>query len=73
MSTARTQENSTSSPLLELTLNEIVARHPKAMPVLNEFGLDTCCGGARTLREVTDRHGLDPQEILRRLEVLVAP
>ncbi|MEX2529954.1 MAG: DUF542 domain-containing protein [Gemmatimonadota bacterium] len=68
MKTAEARGGSTSLPLLELTLNEIVARRPEAMPVLSEFGLDTCCGGARTLREVTHRHGIDPGEVLRRLE-----
>lgn len=68
MKTAEPRGGSTSLPLLELTLNEIMARHPEAMPVLSAFGLDTCCGGAKTLREVTQRHEIDPGEVLRRLE-----
>jgi len=29
----------------DLTVNEIIKRYPKALPVLNAFAIDTCCGG----------------------------
>jgi hypothetical protein len=53
---------------IDLTLNEILARHPDAGLVLNPLGFDTCCGGARTLGEAAQALGLDPAEILERLE-----
>ena len=28
-----------------LSVNEIIKRYPKALPVLNAFAIDTCCGG----------------------------
>jgi hypothetical protein len=46
------------------TLNEIVARLPGAEGPLLHLGYDTCCGGARTLREASAALGLDPAEVL---------
>lgn len=46
------------------TLNELVARAPEALPVLQRFGLDTCCGGALTLAVAAEHHALDLAELL---------
>jgi len=41
-----------SSTLVTTTsINEIIRRYPSALPVLNGFGIDTCCGGAESLAE----------------------
>jgi regulator of cell morphogenesis and NO signaling len=49
------------------TLNELVARAPAALPVLQRFGLDTCCGGSLTLAAAAQHHGLDAAELLAAL------
>ena len=46
------------------TLNELVARVPDALPVLQRFGLDTCCGGALTLALAARHHDLALDELL---------
>ena len=46
------------------TLNELVARAPDALPVLQRFGLDTCCGGALTLAVAAQHHDLVLDELL---------
>lgn len=46
------------------TLNELVARAPEALPVLQRFGLDTCCGGALTLAVAAQHHSLEVGELL---------
>jgi iron-sulfur cluster repair protein YtfE (RIC family) len=33
-----------------LSVNEILRLHPDAVSVLNAHGIDTCCGGAMSLR-----------------------
>lgn len=53
-----------SAPIPDQTLNEIVARNPQSLPVLNSWGLDTCCGGGLSLRESARRHNLDLEAIL---------
>jgi regulator of cell morphogenesis and NO signaling len=49
------------------TLNEIVAREPRTLEVLQRFGLDTCCGGALPLATAAQHHGLDVNELLAAL------
>jgi iron-sulfur cluster repair protein YtfE (RIC family) len=51
-----------------LTLNEITRRHPAALAVLHDHGLDTCCGGALPLAEAARRHGLDAAALRASLE-----
>ena len=49
------------------TLNELVARAPATLPVLQRFGLDTCCGGALSLAFAAQHHGLNLAELLTAL------
>lgn len=46
------------------TVNELVARAPQLLPVLQRFGIDTCCGGALPLATVAEHHGLDLDQLL---------
>ena len=48
-------------------LNLIVAHFPQTLPVLQRFGLDTCCGGALPLHTAAQHHGLDLAELLAAL------
>ena len=52
------------------TINAIVALYPAALPALQRFGLDTCCGGALPLATAAAHHGLDVQALLEALEAL---
>jgi iron-sulfur cluster repair protein YtfE (RIC family) len=54
------------------TLNALVARNPAVLPVLNGHGLDTCCGGALSLREAARQHGLELAGLLAALDTAVA-
>jgi iron-sulfur cluster repair protein YtfE (RIC family) len=62
--------NTTQLPDARETLNEIVQRHPEALPVLHRYGFDTCCGGALPLEEVARRHGVELEPLLRELREL---
>jgi regulator of cell morphogenesis and NO signaling len=53
------------------TLNAIVARFPQTLPVLQAFGLDTCCGGALPLRTAVEHHHLDLRALLAALHAVV--
>jgi regulator of cell morphogenesis and NO signaling len=55
------------------TLNALVDRLPETLPVLQGFGLDTCCGGALTLEQAAERHGLDLRQLLEALRAAGAP
>jgi uncharacterized protein (DUF2249 family) len=49
------------------TLNALVARAPETLPVLQRFGLDTCCGGALTLAVAAQHHNLEVTTLLTAL------
>lgn len=42
-----------------LSINAIIARHPSTLPVFSQFGLDTCCGGARSVAEAARAADID--------------
>ncbi|NJN17094.1 MAG: DUF542 domain-containing protein [Oscillochloris sp.] len=54
------------------TLNDLVARMPEALPVLQQFGLDTCCGGSLPLEVAAQHHNLDVGDILAALVAATA-
>ncbi len=55
----------------ELTVNDVILRYPEAIRVLNELQIDTCCGGARSLREAAAEAGLDVERLLEELRRVV--
>jgi len=55
-----------------MTINEFIAKNPSAIGVLNAFGIDTCCGGADSLAEAAERHGIDPESLLLALAAATA-
>jgi iron-sulfur cluster repair protein YtfE (RIC family) len=50
------------------TVNEILARYPGTMGICNAFGLDTCCGGALSLRDAAAEAGANLEQLLVLLE-----
>ena len=54
----------------DMTLNDITLARPRAVEVFGRYGLDSCCGGAKTLRLVCERHGLRLDELLEQLRAL---
>jgi len=53
-----------------MTLNEISLVSPRALEVFARHGLDSCCGGAKPLALVCERHGLDLEALLTELRAL---
>ncbi len=53
-----------------LSLNDIAALQPRALEVFDRYGLDSCCGGAKTLAHVCEKHQLDLDAVLRALRAL---
>jgi regulator of cell morphogenesis and NO signaling len=52
---------------LQETVGGLVAERPCRARVFEEFGIDYCCGGRRTLREACERRGVRLDVVLRRL------
>lgn len=53
------------------SVNDLIALHPESLPVLNGFGIDTCCGGALPLGDAAAEHGIDPERLLAALRAAV--
>jgi regulator of cell morphogenesis and NO signaling len=54
------------------TLNQIVALAPQTLPILQRFGLDTCCGGGLPLQTAVAHHQLKLEEVLAALRESIA-
>ena len=51
-----------------LTVNDVIARDPDSLRTFQAFGIDACCGGAKTLEEAARRHGIDLDNLLAALD-----
>ncbi len=52
------------------TLGDIVSRDFRAGAILDRYGLDYCCGGARTLAEGCEKRGVSVERVASELEAL---
>jgi regulator of cell morphogenesis and NO signaling len=50
------------------TVGNVVARKPALSRIFEQEGIDYCCGGKKTLNEVCQKKGIDPQALLATLE-----
>jgi regulator of cell morphogenesis and NO signaling len=48
----------------QCTVGSIVAEHPAAARVLEQFGIDYCCGGKRPLADACVARALDPERVV---------
>ncbi len=55
------------------TVGEIAASDLRKAQVFKKYGIDFCCGGKRTLREVCESKGLNPVEIEKELNATTGP
>ena len=54
-----------------LTVDQITARFPQAIAVLNRFGIDMCCGGGVSLEEAARRDGASLAEVREALRAVL--
>ena len=50
------------------TVNDLLREHPSTVAVFNAYGIDACCGGARTLRDAAREDGANCCAFLAALE-----
>ena len=36
----------------DMSLNDVIRKYPTTIGVFNRFNIDSCCGGARSLRDM---------------------
>ncbi|MFQ5451740.1 MAG: iron-sulfur cluster repair di-iron protein [Nitrospinaceae bacterium] len=57
----------TASFNIHTPINEFVKQDMRRAALFEELGIDSCCGGYKSLEEACAEKGLDPEEILARL------
>src|ERR1051326_6678172 len=50
------------------TVGDLAAKLPQATRVLEQFGIDYCCGGGQTLADACRFKAVDAQEVVRAIE-----
>lgn len=56
------------TPTLDRTVGELVAERPGRSRIFQQFNIDFCCQGGRTVREACERKGISVQTLLDCLE-----
>ena len=51
------------------TVDAVIAKSPTAHAVLNEFGIDTCCGGSKSIGAAAAHARVDASAVIGALEV----
>jgi regulator of cell morphogenesis and NO signaling len=51
-------------------VGQLVAQHPLRACVLEQYGIDYCCGGKATLEEACRKKGIDVEEVLEKLSAV---
>ncbi len=54
------------------TVDQLMADCPDTMRVFNAFGVDTCCGAHRTVREAATEDGVDEVALRAALQQALA-
>ena len=55
----------------ELTVAEVAERYPTTVPVFAEMKMDTCCGGADSIRKAATHHGHELADVLSKLQKVI--
>lgn len=42
-----------------MTINDVVKKHPKTITVFSKFKVDSCCGGAGSIEKTAGMSGVD--------------
>ena len=56
----------------DASIDAVLRDHPATVAVFNEFGVDACCGGARSLRAAAQEDGVDCCARVAALELAAA-
>jgi len=57
-----------ASPLAELSVGQIIAEHPGRACILEQYGIDYCCGGKKSLQVACKEKGVSIDDILAKFE-----
>lgn len=52
----------------DMTLNDVIRKYPNTIGVFNRFNIDSCCGGARSLRDMAAQDKVDLEAFMKSLK-----
>jgi iron-sulfur cluster repair protein YtfE (RIC family) len=52
----------------DMTLNDVIRKYPSTMGVFNRFNVDSCCGGARTIKAMAEQDKVDVTTFINSLK-----
>ena len=56
----------------EMTINDVVKKHPETMKVFNDHEVDSCCGGAESIETTAAINNADMDTLMVALNKAVA-
>lgn len=51
----------------EMTVNQVLKLYPASIGILNQFNIDSCCGGNRSLEQASKEDKAALEELLSKL------
>ncbi|MBI4667484.1 MAG: DUF542 domain-containing protein [Nitrospinae bacterium] len=54
-----------------MTINDVVNRYPETMKVFNRYKVDSCCGGAQSIKNAAELNGVNLSKLLDDLTAAV--
>lgn len=51
----------------DMTLNDVIRKYPTTIGVFNRFNIDSCCGGARFIRDMAAQDKVDMDAFIQAL------
>lgn len=51
----------------DMTLNDVIRKYPTTIGVFNRFNIDSCCGGARSIRDMAAQDKVDMDAFIQAL------
>jgi regulator of cell morphogenesis and NO signaling len=52
----------------DMSLNDVIRKYPNTIGVFNRFNIDSCCGGARSLRDMAAEDKVDLEVFMQALK-----
>jgi iron-sulfur cluster repair protein YtfE (RIC family) len=52
----------------DMTLNDVIRKYPSTMGIFNRFNVDSCCGGARTIKAMAEEDKVDVGVFIKALK-----
>lgn len=68
MTNASSPNCDSSAITVTCTVDALIAKSPVAVAVLNDFGIDTCCGGTVAIGDAAAHARVDPAIVIGALE-----